>query len=124
MLIKMESYLFAERALQDLMLARLHWQHSFVSLVNKTRRFFGFSPTINNSGDCSIRRPFMPRAPGKHMPANIPKPSSNKQDFVVFLSARLGWLLPAFIKSLLLKLIAQTRLQKGLFNLLKTAHCF
>lgn len=32
-LIKMESYLFAEGARQDLMLARLYWQHSHVSLV-------------------------------------------------------------------------------------------
>lgn len=32
-LIKMESYLFAERARQDLMLARLYWQHSYISLV-------------------------------------------------------------------------------------------
>ena len=32
-LIKMESYLFAEQARQDLMLARLYWQQSYVSLV-------------------------------------------------------------------------------------------
>lgn len=120
-LIKMESYLFAERARQDLMLARLYWQHSYIS--------FGLAlHLIIQATAAFIQRPFIPRVlgstAGKHMAANAPRPNSSKQDLVILLLAWLGWCLPAFIKSLLLKLIVQTRLQKGLFNLLKTAHCF